>query len=84
MKESNMTTEVYPNRDEEPDNGLFRAAASALGLRPKEPTDRDMSMIGYSEETKRAILRAIEVNPTMEATFLHIAELAYLDGETSV
>ena len=48
-----------------------------------ELSPRDLAMIGYSTETKRAIIRAIEANPAMETTFLNIADLAYLDGMTS-
>ena len=61
---------------------LIRAVTGAMGLDPVKPTDRDMAMIGYSPELKALITRAIEVNPAMEETFLAIAELAFLEGET--
>jgi hypothetical protein len=48
------------------------------------PIERAMSMIGYSEELKRLIIRSIETNPAMEESFLLIAELAYRDGADSV
>jgi hypothetical protein len=63
---------------------LVEAFAKAVGLKPgAEPTPRQRSMMGYSDETKRIIIQAIEVNPAMEETFLKIAELAYADGEDS-
>lgn len=55
--------------------------AAALTDLPKKPTTREMRMLGYSDETKRAIRRSIEANPAMEETILVIAELAYGDGE---
>ena len=45
------------------------------------PLERAMSMIGYSDELKRLLVRCIEVNPAMEESFLKIAELAYADGK---
>lgn len=41
---------------------------------------RERAMIGYSDETKAAIIRAIETSPVMEEAILSIAELAYIDG----
>jgi hypothetical protein len=41
---------------------------------------REMSMFGYSDETKRKIRRAIELNPAMEELILDIAESANIDG----
>jgi hypothetical protein len=47
------------------------------------PIERTISMIGYSDELKRLIVRCIEVNPAQEESFLLIAELAYRDGEAA-
>lgn len=48
------------------------------------PLERAISMIGYSDELKRLLVRCIEVNPAMEESFLKIAELAFSDGEDEV
>jgi len=49
-----------------------------------ELTPRELSMIGYSPDTKAAIVRAIEACPALEETFLLIADLAYTDGITAL
>jgi hypothetical protein len=44
------------------------------------PVARDLRMLEYSEETRRKIRRAIELNPAMEELILDIAESANIDG----
>jgi hypothetical protein len=57
---------------------MLKGALGCAGY--NRPSDREMALFGYSEETKRAIVRAIEANPAMEETFFLIAELAFRDG----
>jgi hypothetical protein len=45
-----------------------------------ELTDREIALIGLSNETKRAINRAIELDPALEEAILNIADLCYRDG----
>jgi hypothetical protein len=45
-----------------------------------ELSNRDLAMIGLSDETKRAIKRLIELNPVLEEAILNIADLCYRDG----
>jgi len=42
--------------------------------------ERALSMVGYSDELKKLVVRCIETNPAMEESFLLIAELAFRDG----
>lgn len=61
----------------------------ALALDPSGPgpyahlSERDRRMAGYSDETKRAIVRLIEASPVLEEAILDLAELAFMDGESS-
>jgi hypothetical protein len=48
-----------------------------------ELTERELATIGLSDETKRAIKRAIEASPALEAAILNLVDLAYADGVTS-
>lgn len=64
-----------------PDHMEQLIAAAALTPPPAKPTDREMRMIGYSPETERLILKAIELDPALEELILDIAELAYVDGQ---
>jgi hypothetical protein len=71
-----MSTPAKPE-----ESAAIRMLKGALGCAgyPK-PTDREMAMLGYSEELKRAILRVIEVSPVLEEAILNVAELAFRDG----
>jgi hypothetical protein len=43
-------------------------------------TDREIALIGLSDETKRAITRLIETSPALEEAILNVADLCYSDG----
>jgi hypothetical protein len=45
-----------------------------------ELTDREIALIGLSDETKRAITRLIETSPALEEAVLGVADLCYRDG----
>jgi hypothetical protein len=45
-----------------------------------ELTDREIALIGLSDETKRAITRVIELSPALEEAILNVADLCYRDG----
>lgn len=63
---------------------LAWAFFKAVGLAPHTPmTPREKALMSYSEETKRIIIRAIELDPALQETILKIAELAYADGADS-
>jgi hypothetical protein len=62
-----------PNDQEEVNEVVHKALRGQM-------SDRDMAMIGYSTQTKRAINRAISLNPALEKAILNIADLAYADG----
>jgi hypothetical protein len=63
----------------------IKTLKGALGLSGyARPSDRDMALFGYDPETKRAIVRAIELSPALEEAILNIAELAFRDGMDSV
>jgi hypothetical protein len=64
-----------------PESEAIRILKGALGCAgyPK-PSDREMALLGYSEELKRAILRVIEVSPVLEEAILNVAELAFAEG----
>lgn len=63
----------------------IRMLRGALGLSGyPRPSDRDMALFGYADETKRAIVRAIELDPALEEAILNIADLAFRDGVDSV
>ena len=60
---------------------LTAALARYLAGKPEfQPLERAISMIGYSDELKRLLVKSVELNPAMEESFLKIAELAYEDG----
>lgn len=63
-------------------DALTAALLRYLAGRPDRtvPLERAMSMIGYSDELKKLLVRCIETNPVMEPAFLKIAQLAYEDG----
>jgi hypothetical protein len=64
-----------------PESEAIKMLKGALGLSGyKRPSDRDMALFGYSDETKRAIVRVIELSPVLEEAVLNIAELAFRDG----
>jgi hypothetical protein len=64
---------------------LIANTLRAVGLGRSVPvTKRDLDLMQYSDETRKAIIRAIEANPAMEETFFKIAELAFMDGECNV
>lgn len=66
-----------------PESEAIKMLKGALGLSGyKRPSDRDMALFGYSAETKRAILRVIELSPVLEEAVLNIADLAFRDGES--
>jgi hypothetical protein len=68
-----------PARPEE--SAALAMLKGALGISGyTRPSDRDMALFGYSEETKRAILRVIELNPVLEEAVLNVAELSFRDG----
>jgi ABC-type arginine transport system ATPase subunit len=68
-----------PARPEE--SATLRMLKGALGISGyARPSGRDMALLGYSEETKRAILRVIELSPVLEEAVLQIAGLAFRDG----
>ena len=48
-----------------------------------ELTSRDMAMLGFAPDTKKAIATAIELSPALEEAILNIADLAYRDGQDS-
>jgi hypothetical protein len=63
---------------------LFEAFAKAVGLKPGHTlTPRQVLMIHYSDETKRAILKLIELSPVLEEAIINLAELAFSDGVDS-
>ncbi len=62
---------------------LLRYLAGAAPA-SKGRLERALSMVGYSDELKKLIVRCIETNPAMEESFLLIAELAYRGGEDAV
>lgn len=66
-------------------DALTAALMRYLAGRPDRtmPIERAMSMIGYSDELKKLLVRCIETNPVMEPAFLKIAELAYSDGKVA-
>ena len=66
-----------------PENPNDEVRTVILAAMRGELSQRDLAMIGFGTETKKAIQTAIEVNPAMEETFFHIADLAYLDGAMS-
>jgi hypothetical protein len=43
-------------------------------------TDREIALIGLSDEAKRAITRLIETSPALEEAILNVADLVYRDG----
>jgi hypothetical protein len=45
---------------------------------------REMSIIGLSKDTQRAVLRLIELSPALEEAILNIVDLCYRDGAFSV
>jgi hypothetical protein len=45
-----------------------------------ELTDREIALIGLSDETKRAITAIIELSPALEEAILNVADLCYRDG----
>lgn len=49
-----------------------------------ELSDREMALIGLSEEAKRAVTRLIETSPALEEAILNVVELVYRDGADSV
>jgi hypothetical protein len=68
-----------PDRPEE--SAVLAMLKGALGIPGyARPSGRDMALLGYSEETKRAILRVIELSPVLEEAVLQIAELSFRDG----
>lgn len=71
-----MSTPARPG-----ESAAIRMLKGALGCAGyPQPSMRDIAMMGYSEETKRAILRIIEVSPVLEEGILNVAELAFRDG----
>lgn len=63
----------------------IRMLKGALGCAGYDrPSDRDIAMFGLAPETKRAIVRAIELDPALEEAILNIADLAFRDGIGSV
>lgn len=66
---------MAPTRDNEVPSILTRALRGEL-------SSRELAMIGYSEDTKHAILAAIELDPALEEMILLIAERAFGDGLT--
>lgn len=64
-----------------PEGEAIRMLKGALGISGYDrPTERDMALFGYSDETKRAIIRLIEVSPVLEEGILNVAELCFRDG----
>ena len=60
---------------------LLIAFNRAIGLGPnKVATPRQKRVMCYSDETKRIIIRAIELDPALEEAILKLAECAYQDG----
>jgi hypothetical protein len=45
-----------------------------------ELSDREIALIGLSEEAKHAITRLIELSPALEEGILNVADLVYRDG----
>ena len=63
-------------------DALTAALARYLFARPERemPLKRALALAGYSDELKKLIVRAIELDPALEETILKIAELAFEDG----
>jgi hypothetical protein len=67
-----------------PSAEAIAALREALGISVSRiPTDRDMALFGYADETKAAIQRLIETSPVLEEAILNIASLCYRDGADS-
>lgn len=49
-----------------------------------ELSDREMALIGLSDEAQRAVTRLIETSPALEEAILNVVELVYRDGADSV